>query len=1208
MSLTHEAYLNMVPGDMPAPVIKVSQYDTDFVILFHLVAKKRGIIPAYPRAVENDEDVTVNVPTSGTTVEVRGTKTDGNGYSANALLSGTATEPIVTVNGAEQMTACAGRNVFEVKITNNSKVISTSNFILEVERAAMDKDTVSASEIREIIDTIDRTDEFLGAARSISADRTAVEKALSDAQDAQEAAETAAENASDSATNASESASDAAQSASSAAETLASAVTAIGNAKSAAITDIGTALTDALDDINDASQTASETLEDALEALETAKTAAVGDVTDTKVSAMAEINQKAQQIVSITTNAEQIASEALNHATDAENEVAEFINSQGNLKERVNELALQILETVNNGYVENGTGYFCHDNEVLFTMTGMGGGGGGGDQSTTTMAIANTSGWVSKTIESKGSCPISFTWSSLQDEMPTGDGTLQILVDRVVRASFNIKQGQVTRDVASYLRNGANVVTMKVIDLSGNSRSLNFNVTKVVLSLSSYFDTTTQYSGPFVFTCTPTGNVEKTLYYYVDGNLLETKVTSLSNKDISITVPAQTHGAHSIRVYFTAEINGETVQSNELFYEFVYVDPLSNEPIITSNFTEYTQQQYSTVQLPYQVYDPNNAIAEVVISVNGEDLPKQNVDRTEHVFAYRANEYGTLNIKISCRGTEKTFEITVTESEIDIEPVTENLALYLTSEGRSNNTEDRAEWKYGNIESVMTGFNWTSDGWVADSEGVTCLRVTGDARVAVPYKMFSRDFRTTGKTIEIEFATRNVLNYDATILSCMSGGKGLKITAQKATLTSEQSEISTQYKEDEHVRLAFVCRKRAESRLLFIYINGIASGVVAYPDDDDFTQVDPVDITIGSNDCTIDIYNIRVYDNNLTSQQIVENWIADTQDGSLMLDRYTRNNVYDAYGNITISKLPSDLPYLIISAPVLPSSKGDKKPCSGTYVDPVHPSKGFTFLDAEIDIQGTSSQYYPRKNWKIKFNGGFDMNGGSHVEKYAMNDDAIPVKTFCFKADVASSEGANNVELVRLYESACKYKTPAQELNSKVRQGIDGFPIVIFYDDGEETTFMGKYNFNNDKSTEDVFGFAEGDESWETLNNTGLWALWKTADYSDSAWLTDYEARYPDTKPAYENPAKLQAFAEWIVQTDRTAATGDALPESVTYGGTTYTNDTAEYRLAKFKAEAGNYIELESAQFYWLFTELFLMVDSRAKNAFPSFIGKAVNQ
>ena len=105
------------------------------------------------------------------------------------------------------------------------------------------------------------------------------------------------------------------------------------------------------------------------------------------------------------------------------------------------------------------------------------------------------------------------------------------------------------------------------------------------------------------------------------------------------------------------------------------------------------------------------------------------------------------------------------------------------------------------------------------------------------------------------------------------------------------------------------------------------------------------------------------------------------------------------------------------------------------------------------------------------------------------------------------------------------------------------------------------------------------------------------------AWLGDFEARFPDTDPPYTDPAQLQEFAAWVVSTDTERATGSTLAEPVTYDGVEYTADTAAYRLAKFKAEAGDYIELQSAMFYYLFTELFLMVDSRAKNMFPSFMG-----
>ena len=152
-----------------------------------------------------------------------------------------------------------------------------------------------------------------------------------------------------------------------------------------------------------------------------------------------------------------------------------------------------------------------------------------------------------------------------------------------------------------------------------------------------------------------------------------------------------------------------------------------------------------------------------------------------------------------------------------------------------------------------------------------------------------------------------------------------------------------------------------------------------------------------------------------------------------------------------------------------------------------------------------------------------------------------------------------------------------------------------------------KYNFNLDKGTEENFGFTEGDESWEILNNTSDRVVWKSADYSGTAWLNDFEARYPED---YANPSQLKRFADWVMTTDTDTATDEELPAPVTYGegddAVTYTTDSKEYRIAKFRAEAGQYMELDSAIFYYLFTELFLMVDSRAKNAFPSMIGAEV--
>ena len=1117
--------LDMVPGGRRTEV-PLNQYDEDFELNFNLFARN-GVFEVQ----------------EGTTVAIRGTKPDGNGFSADATIDGNT----VTVVGDQQMTVVAGRAAFELTLYKDEKELNTANFTINVERAALDKDTVhSRSQTRELVEIEDNANEIIAAAQQASAAQEAI--------------------------------------AASAHQVEVNAATAVA---------------------------AMEAAQAAQSAIDSNYDTYMGNLEEKYTDTMHDIDEKAAAIAQLTTDADTVARRALEKATNAENETAEFANDVDSMKRQVNSMRLMLEGKVDDAFVENGYLYMSSNGEVIVgplgPFSGGGGGGGGGDGGNNALlSVTNVTGWLSTTIADGDDCPVSILWSSIEDEMPTGDGTAKLTVNGAVKAMLNVTQGTVNINLAPYCSTGVNVVKVTISDVYDNSRTINFSINCIAISLSSSFDATTPYMGAISFPYTPVGNVSKTLKFLLDGQLIGTNSTSVSGRQMSFTIPQQSHGAHTFEAYFECEINGQIVESNHLYYEIICLEPLNTEPIIVSSFKQSTAPQYTTLHIDYTVYDPLNLTAQVTITVNGSPAAQLTVDRTQQVFTYRADDTGTLTVVISSGQISKTLTLDITESDIHVEPETDQLKLYLDSAGRSNNEANPGTWVYENIEAVFSNFNFRSDGWLNDENGITVLRVAGDARVTIPYTAFADDFRSTGKTIEVEFATRDVMNYDSVIMSCMSGGRGFSLTAQLARLVSEQSEISMQYKENEHVRIAFVVEKRSQNRLVYIYVNGIMSGVVQYPASDDFSQANPVGISIGSNDCTIDLYCIRVYDNNLERGQILNNWIADTRDVTDMLARYRRNSVYDEYGNIVIARLPADLPYMIIECVELPQYKGDKKTVNITYVDPVHTSRSFTATGVQLDVQGTSSQYYARKNYKAKCKKGFDMNNGTHADNYPLRTGAIPTNTFCFKADVASSEGANNVELARLYNDTCPYKTPPQTENAAIRQGIDGFPMVVFWNDGENTSFLGKYNFNNDKGTEEVFGFEDGDESWEIKNNTSNRVLWKSADFDslvdDSpAWLNDFEGRYPDGN---EDPTNLRALSEWLVSTDQSAATGDALEEEYTdVDGNVHTVDNAAYRLAKFKTELTQHMEKNAVIFYYLFTELFLMVDSRAKNAFPTFMG-----
>lgn len=775
---------------------------------------------------------------------------------------------------------------------------------------------------------------------------------------------------------------------------------------------------------------------------------------------------------------------------------------------------------------------------------------------------------------------IKYTYSSTLSGEETGEGIATYTLNNKQVASETINQGEVSFNIGKYLILGDNVLVVQVTDSYGATRKLTFKINAVSIAVTSTFDDSKAYVGAISFPYTPLGAVEKTIHFVVDGKETGTYTTSVSNRQQTYSIPAQAHGAHTLDVYATATINDTEVESDRLRYDIISIVSGNNTPVIASSFRTAEVEQFSTLLIPYIVYNPATTTSDITLSANGIEISDQTIDRTRQTWSYRAETPGELELKIACGSVTKTFNLTVTESEIDVRPEEADLVLFLTSVNRSNNEEGKNIWNYGEIFAVLTAFNYATNGWIKTVDGFVALRVNGDARVTIPYNSFANDFRSTGKTIEFEFETRDVTDYDSVILSCMNAGIGLEVTAQKAIFRSEQTSIETQFKEDERVRISFVIEKKAENRLIFVYINGEICGLIQYPEQDNFTQPNPAGISIGSSDCTADIFNIRVYDNALNRYQLLDNYIADMDNLELKRKLYARNSIYDDYGNLSYEKLANqNISFTIVGE--LPTFKGDKKTVTLVYEDREYPERSWVATGVEIDVQGTSSQWYPRKNFKTKCKQGFTMTAtGEHADKVAIFEEEIPVNVFCFKADFAESSGVHNTGMARLIDYILRgmgFLTEAQKADPRVRTTVNGRPSVMWHQTSEddERTSLGKYNFNNDKSTNETFGFKAGCESWEILNNTSDRVLFKRSDYitvdseGNIEWLKDLEARYPDENEDYTN---LKRLTDWLV--------------------------SVKDNPTKFRAEADQYLDMNFMLSYYTITELFAMVDQRAKNMF----------
>ena len=831
------------------------------------------------------------------------------------------------------------------------------------------------------------------------------------------------------------------------------------------------------------------------------------------------------------------------------------------------------------------------ENGIPLAATGGGGSGGGGLSYTIKVTNELTSRAI--IIPEGAAAELKFNYSSTDEEgYDDGDGVGNLIINNIKVATFNVPQGSNTRDITAYLSPGEQTVKLKVSNSEGISKSLTYTVTLVSLSMSTTMDALATYSGDVTFYYTAVGDGDKTIHFIMDGKELGTAVESGTGKSRNYIIRKQRHGGHIFEAYAELTMDGITVKSNAITLGMIWVEDGNMDSSIVSPFAVTKAKQGETLNIDYLAYDPAGETAAVTLSIINPDgtvysSKTLSVDRTPQRWTVNEYPMGNVTFRLAVSNDSIDKVVEVADSGVVVEPITDSLVLNFDAKGRSNQEDNPAVWTDGTTAATFKNVSFAaSDGWLTDAEGAQMLRLLPGSEMTLPFKLFATDCRTNGATVEVEMATNNVRDYDSVVMYCLSGGRGFKIASQYAQLNSEQSEISMQFKEEQRVRVSFVVGPKNLKRMIYVFVDGIMCGAIQYPEDDDFSQNPAAGITIGAESSGIDIYRIALYTKGLTRQEILSNYIADRATLAARIAAHQKNDVLDVSDNIVITKLPATLPYMVISCPELPQTKGNPKACEISYVDPSDPQKSFTATGAEIDVQGTSSAGYKKKNFLISLLSGLTLTAdNTTADAYALRKDSIPVSVFCLKADVASSDNANNVELVRLYNDTCPYRHPAMQADPRVRYGIEGYPIVVFWQNTATgvTQFWGKYNFNNDKSTPAVFGWGEGYECWEIRNNGNDRVNFKKSDYTDSSWQDDFEAVYPKKT---KDVTRLKKMTDWVVSTDRGAVSTEA--------------EKAE-RLAKFKAEFENYFVKDAMLYYYIFTETFLMVDNRAKNFFPTY-------
>lgn len=379
-------------------------------------------------------------------------------------------------------------------------------------------------------------------------------------------------------------------------------------------------------------------------------------------------------------------------------------------------------------------------------------------------------------------------YGDIEDESLTVNWIIKTTSDSAIYAqgSFKADSGVPYEfEFGTRLReNAGSTLTFQAVGVnSGTSKILTYSVTTVDLQLLSHtsFNSSTVYASNFTMYCNITGAIEKVLDFYIDEDLVGTKILARNITGMqSFSVTRIGHGYHTVRIELYQSIDGERgVGVTPLEFE-IAVNTGDIAPIIWLGDYASKYYSYDSIKIPFTVFNPNSSNSTVRFFkgiAELENSPRTVTNSTNQILEItNATVDATSVYYIRVEGFDVYREIQI---EVETDPnrdmslvYPENLLINFDAAGRSNDESEtnRQIWNFTTASELnpvtyagnFKNFNWYNNGWILDENNNTCLRIANGAQFSIPLGVTDINTTTAGKqsiTFEFEFKVRNVQDY-----------------------------------------------------------------------------------------------------------------------------------------------------------------------------------------------------------------------------------------------------------------------------------------------------------------------------------------------------------------------------------------------------------------------------------------------------------------
>ena len=887
---------------------------------------------------------------------------------------------------------------------------------------------------------------------------------------------------------------------------------------------------------------------------------------------------------------------------------------------------------------------------------GSGGGGGGGGSTTITVERITPSPLI---ITPTDAADIEFNFSSVDSDGQTVDGYYTWKNGSKVLESGTLNQGYNKFDARKLLGQELPVGTTKfsltVQDDAGSMLTRIWNVQVVDIRLEpadkNLAKKTYSIGESILFNYVPYGAVEKTVHFKMDGEEIGSTVTSASGNSQRYTIPAQAHGAHLFECYITASISGKDVETQHIYYDLVWFDEDAGTPVIGCAYRNdlygaITLKQFNTMIIPFYVVDPETSTPTITKEIDGAVVGEETLEGNEGEWGVKLTEVGTHHLIIRCGVTSVEIVIETTDIGFDVETVG-GYVFDFNPVGRTNSSANRL-WSDENNPAismrVSDNFDWQNGGYqIARDEagnaipGEEYFCIKSGTYATINYRMFAKDAKDSGSAFKVIFKTTNVRRADARFLTCSNGladdKVGLVMNVHEAYINTSADELYIPYSEEDAIEFEYnICpigEGEDVTSYIMTYEDGVGLRPLLYDNNHVIKQYEPVEIVIGSPDCDVYIYRMRAYEFNLTDSDILQNFITDARTSDEMIARHDRNEIYDENGNLTPELLAErcpDLRIIKVEAPWFTNDKDNK--VDGTTVQMIYKGgdsvlDNWTCTDARHSGQGTSSNEYgyAGRNLDLIMDGDdclFTFSDGTTGKTITLTRDSVPTDYLNVKVNIASSENANNALMAHRYNEFNPFVRAAKAANPKVKDTMEFHNCVVFIRETDENLsthrefndtnwhFYAFGNVGDSKKTDDTRVNDKSDPKEcviEIVDYNVALAEFPTgygnAICTPANWKAGNSA-YDDLYAAYKyKEGKFKSFGNgsYEFRYEKKGITDEERQANIDAWREFYrfvVTSTDE----EFHANLKNYFVVDSALYYYLFTERYTMVDNRAKNSF----------